>query len=274
VGADTSHAGQLHSVGQAVSQALERSHRTGVSTTQTVAVTSWQSGWNYDDWRGAFYPETLPRGEELAYVGERFDTVEVNGTFYGLAGPDSFERWRDVVPASTVLAVKGSRFITHNKKLRGTGTAAELARGHDERVENPAYGPGTNHRMRHVLEVRHDSYLCDQMVAIARRHGVALAVSHASTWPYTEEVTAGFVYVRLHGPDEPYASAYDEEALARWASRLQQWRDAQQPADAYTITDRRPPRRQGRDVYVYFNNDKGGHAPHQAARLLELLRRP
>ena len=277
------------------------------------------SGWNYDDWRGAFYPDTLPRGDELAYVGERFDTVEVNGTFYGLADPDSFERWRDAVPAGTVLAVKGSRFITHNKKLRDTGTAvanffasgvlelgselgpilwqlpehlhfdagrveeflaglphdtdaaAELARGHDERVETPAYGPGTNHRMRHVLEVRHDSYLCEQMVAIARRHGVALAVSHASAWPYSEEVTAGFVYVRLHGPDEPYASAYDEEALARWASRLEQWRDAQQPADACTITDRRPPRRRGRDVYVYFNNDKGGHAPRQAARLRELL---
>jgi uncharacterized protein YecE (DUF72 family) len=279
------------------------------------------AGWNDDGWRGSFYPEALPRGEELAYVGERCDTVEVNGTFYRLADPDSFLRWRDAVPAGTVLAVTGSRFITHNKKLRDASTAvanlfasgvlvlgsplgpvlwqlpehldfdaarvddflaglphdteaaAELARGHDERVERPAYGPGGNHRMRHVLEVRHDSYLCDEMITIARRHGVALAASHASAWPYTEELTAGFVYVRLHGPDEPYASAYDEEALERWVYRRQQWRDARQPTDASTATERRPPRRKGRDVYVYFNNDKGGYAPRQATRLLDLLQR-
>ncbi len=277
------------------------------------------SGWNYDSWRGDFYPDDLPHREELRHAGERFDTLEVNGTFYRLATPQRCLAWRDAVPADVVLAVKGSRFITHNKKLGDTGSAlanffasgilaldtklgpilwqlpeqlhfdadrvdaflaalphdtkaaAELARGHDDRVEQAAYGSGSNHRVRHVIEVRHRSYLCEEMVAIARRHGVALAASHAETWPYTEEVTAGFVYVRLHGPDALYASGYSDDQLHSWAQRLHRWRVAEQPADARTITDRAPPARRERDVYVYFNNDKSGHAPRDAARLRALL---
>ena len=276
------------------------------------------SGWDYDGWRGTFYPEDLPRGEELAYAGQHFDVLEANSTFYGLREPATFARWREALPADVALAVKGSRFITHQKKLRGTGTAlanflasgvlelgsslgpilwqlpeqlhfdaerveaflsglpgdtdaaAELARGHDERVANPAFGTGSARPLRHVLEVRHDSYRCEAMAAIARRHGVALAVSHASAWPLIEEVTAGLVYVRLHGPEEPYASAYDEEALGQWACRLRRWRDGAQPDDARTISDR-PPARQGRDVDVCFNNDAAGYAPRQAARLRELV---
>ncbi len=277
------------------------------------------SGWNYDSWRGSFYPDDLPRGEELGYAAERFDTLEVNATFYRLASPRRCIGWRDAVPDDVVLAVKGSRFITHNKNLGDAGsalanflasgvlaldtklgpilwqlpeqlrfdaervdgflaalphdtdTAAEVARGHDERVEEAAYGSGANHRLRHVLEVRHRSYLCEEMVAIARRHGVAIAVSHAQAWPYTEEVTAGFVYVRLHGPDALYASSYGEDELRRWAQRLHRWRIAEQPDDARTITDRAPPQRRERDVYVYFNNDASGHAPRNAARLRELV---
>jgi uncharacterized protein YecE (DUF72 family) len=277
------------------------------------------SGWNYDSWRGDFYPDDLPRREELRYAGEHFDTLEVNATFYRLTTPQRGTAWRDAVPDDVVLAVKGSRFITHNKKLGDAGsalanflasgilaldtklgpilwqlpeqlhfdaervdgflaalphdteTAAEVARGHDERVEDAAYGDGANHRLRHVLEVRHPSFLCDQMVAIARRHGVALAVSHAQDWPYTEEVTAGFAYVRLHGPGEVYASPYREDELRSWAQRLERWRRAEQPDDAQTITDRVPPKRRERDVYVYFNNDVSGHAPRNAARLRALV---
>lgn len=151
-----------------------------------------------------------------------------------------------------------------------TEAAADLARGHDERVAQPAFGSGANRPLRHVLEVRHDSYRCEAMAAIARRHGAALAVSHASAWPLIEEVTAGFVDVRPHGPEEPYASAYDAEALGPWAWRLRCWRDGAQPDDARTISDR-PPAREGRDVDVCCNNDVAGDAPRQAAPLREPL---
>lgn len=277
------------------------------------------SGWSYAGWRGEFYPDSLPHAEELAFVGSRFDTVEVNGTFYALAKPSSFRGWYDAVPADFTMAVKGSRYITHDKKLSGveaalanflasgvldlddklgpvlwqlsehlhfdadrvnhflgllphdTDEAAALAREHDERIDDVSYGPGENHRMRHALEVRHPSWLCDEMVSIARRHGVALAFSHASAWPFTEEITAGFVYLRLHGPEEPYASPYGDEELARWADRVRTWRAGDEPADSRRITDRRPPDREERDVYVYFDNDEGGHAPRDATRLLELV---
>ena len=201
------------------------------------------SGWTYDAWRGDFYPADLPRRRWLAHVAERFDTVEVNGTFYGLVSPATFRSWRAEVPRGFTFAVKGSRYVTHQKKLRDpertvanffaqgvlelddalgpvlwqlpanlhfdarrieaflsvlphhTDDAVTLARQHDDRVTDVAYGPGTRHRVRHVLEVRHESYWCDELVRLARRHGVALAVSHAGEWPITEEVTAGFVYV-------------------------------------------------------------------------------
>src|SRR5690606_20982989 len=111
----------------------------------------------------------------------------------------------------------------------------------------------------------------DDVVRVLRRHGVALAFSHASAWPYAEEVTAGFVYVRLHGPDELYASPYGEDALRGWADRLRAWRDGGEPTDARRVTDRTPPARKERDVYVYFDNDNGGHAPRDAITLRRLL---
>lgn len=278
------------------------------------------SGWSYPGWRGDFYPDGMAREDELGHVGERFDTVEVNTTFYRLAKPADFRRWYRSVPPGFVFAVKGSRFITHHERLRDTdqalanffaqgvldldaelgpvlwqlprnlpfdtdrlekflaglphdtAAAAALAHRHDHHVATPAYGSGASHRIRHAIEVRHPSHLCGEMVAITRRHGVALVISHAAPWPYAEELTAGFVYLRLHGPAALYASSYDESELQHWAKRIARWHDGGEPADAVRITDRRPPERQGRDVYVYFDNDGGGHAPRNAAALTRMLR--
>ena len=276
------------------------------------------SGWSYAEWRGDFYPESLPRGQELDHAARTFDTIEVNGTFYSLSKPSAFRRWRESAPAGFVYALKGSRYITHVKKLNGveTGLANFLASGvlelgsmlgpllwqlpatlhfdagridsflgmlpkdteevrrlahrHDDRVEEAAYGPDENHRVRHVLEVRHESYLCDELVSICRRHGVALAFSHTSTWPYLEEITAGFVYVRLHGPGEPYTSSY-EGSIDHWAARVRSWHAGSEPDDAVRVTDRSPPARKERDVYVYFDNDVGGLAPREAQALRRRL---
>ncbi|MDH3707741.1 MAG: DUF72 domain-containing protein [Acidimicrobiia bacterium] len=277
------------------------------------------SGWDYDQWQGDFYPERLARAHRLTHVGERFDTVEVNSTFYSLATRRAVDRWYHSVPAGFVFAVKGSRYITHRKKLAGVETAlanffasgllglgdklgpilwqlpeqlhfdAEridrflgllprktdqaraLARHHDDRISDVAWGPHDRHRLRHVLEVRHASWLCPELVTIARRHRVAIASSHAASWPYTEEVTAGFVYLRLHGPGRLYASPYGADGLRRWSDRIRAWHEGREPADARRITDRSPPARKGRDVYVYFDNDAGGYAPHEALALRDLL---
>ena len=277
------------------------------------------SGWSYRDWRGDFYPEGLPHKEELAYAAARFPTLEVNGTFYGLSTPKAMRSWYQAAPEGFIYAVKGSRFITHNKKLNDVDEplANLMASGILELREKLGpilwqIGPnlrfdaermdrflaslprdldqvsplarqatldrphaidrvGANHRVRHVIEPRHESFFVEDMARIARRHGVAIAFSHSSAWPYTEEVTAGFVYLRLHGPRALYASGYTRPELKEWARKIIAWSEGSEPEDARRITERIPPHRKNRDVYVYFDNDSGGHAPRDAAELIRLL---
>jgi uncharacterized protein YecE (DUF72 family) len=276
------------------------------------------SGWSYDHWRGRFYPSDLPRSAELAYAVAAFDTIEINRTFYSLVTSDAFQGWRDASRPGFKWAVKGSRFITHTKRLgdvavplanffasgvsllgptlgpilwqlpatmvfdperldaflallpHDTDDMRRLAARHDDRVADTELGGG-RHLVRHVLEPRHESFFVPDAARLARRHGVALAFSHSSRWPYAEEVTAGFVYLRLHGPDRLYDSAYSDEGIRRWAERVAAWAAGEEPPDPVRITDRRPPERKGRDVYVYFDNDGQGLAPRQALALRAVL---
>ncbi|HEX6299836.1 MAG TPA: DUF72 domain-containing protein [Acidimicrobiia bacterium] len=154
---------------------------------------------------------------------------------------------------------------------KDTEAAAVMARDHDDRVEDVSYGPGERHLIRHALEIRHYSFLQPEMARIAQRHGVALCSSHSSEWPYIEEITAGFIYLRLHGPRKLYASQYSESALDRWADRIETWNAGEEPDDAERISDLEPPSRKERDVYVYFDNTAHGHAPMDAQRLMDRI---
>jgi uncharacterized protein YecE (DUF72 family) len=278
------------------------------------------SGWNYESWRGTFYPDDLPTRQQLAYASRRFNSIEINGSFYALQRPDTYRTWYAETPRGFCFAVKGNRFITHNKKLKNVETplanflasgvlllkeklgpivwqfsphltfdeqrlaaflellprhtvdAARLATKHDRHLR----GRGCTHtdrkrRLRHALEVRHESFLVPAFARLARQYGTAIVFSHSADWPYTEELTAGYVYLRLHGAPETYVSRYSDQALDRWAARIRAWQAAAQPNDAVRISDRQPPRRKTRDVYVYFDNDKQGHAPNDACRLAERL---
>jgi len=280
------------------------------------------SGWRYEPWRSHFYPAGLPHRDELCYASQQLDAVEINGTFYSLQRPESFGAWYAQTPPAFRFAVKGSRFVTHMKRLkdvavplanffasgvlrleeklgpflwqlpasvrfdperlevflsslpRDFAAAARLGRRHDHRLKARAWLRfRTNRRLHHVLEVRHESFLCDELVRLLRRHRVALAFSHTdSRWPYVEEVTADLVYLRLHGPGRLYASDYDASAREGWAERIEAWRGGGQPDDADTITEQPPPRRRGRDVWVFFDNTDKRHAPHNAVALIERLR--
>ena len=255
------------------------------------------SGWSYKEWRGDFYPEGLPPDDELAYAAQRFPTLEINRTFYSLVEPKTMRAWYEATPYDLRFSVKGSRFITHNKKLANIEGPMErfLKSGlADLRHKlgpilwqlgpNLRFDPARveqfftalprrlgDRRLRHVLEPRHESFFVPDMARLARDHGVALAFSHSSAWPYTEELTAGFVYLRLHGPKKVYSSAYSRPAMERWARRIEQWAHGSEPEDAVRVTDLDPPRRMTRPVYVYFDNDSGGHAPRQANELINLL---
>ncbi|MBP7148152.1 MAG: DUF72 domain-containing protein [Acidobacteria bacterium] len=278
------------------------------------------SGWTYAGWRGVFYPAGLPHRRELEYVARRFDTVEINGTFYSMQRPESFRAWREQTPPGFTFAVKASRFITHMLKLRRcrtalanffasgvlalqdklgpllwqlpaqvrfhadvieqflellprtTAEAARLAREHDARVEKRSFlGPVRNRRLRHAFEVRHESFLCRGFLGLLRRHRAALVVADtAGIWPYAEDVTADFVYVRLHGTGQIYAGGYGPEAIEWWARRIEAWRDGGEPAGAIRAGGPAP-RRTSRDVYVYFDNDAKVRAPFDAQALAARL---
>ena len=234
---------------------------------------------SYARWR-----EQTPRGFVFAIKGPRFIThvlrlrdIEVplanffaSGVF-GLRekfGPllwqfpanfkydhDLLARFFDLLPCDTEAALK-------------------LARRRDFHVKGRVrLAIGRNRRLRHAIEVRHPGFLDASFVALLREHDIALVVADtAGKWPYVEEVTASFMYLRLHGDKELYASGYTDAALDRWAARILAWHAGSQPRGAVRVaTAPSPPRRRSRDVYCYFDNDAKVHAPFDAIRLAKNL---
>ena len=240
------------------------------------------SGWTYKPWRGDFYPKGLVQRQELAYASRRLTSIEVNGSFYALQKPESYAAWRDATPAGFVFSVKGSRFITHMKKLAGVEQALTtffdsgvFSLGeklgpilwqlpptlgfHPERLEQffallPRTVPETGRPVRHAMEVRHDSFVTPAFPALLRQHGIALVCADtAGKWPFFTELTTDFAYVRLHGSEELYVSGYDAQAIETWAGRVGSWLAT------------------GRDAYVYFDNDVKVRAPYDAMALAQRL---
>jgi uncharacterized protein YecE (DUF72 family) len=275
------------------------------------------SGWTYAPWRGNFYPSGLLQADELSYASRQVETIEINGTFYGLQRPDAFARWYDETPQGFVFAVKGPRFITHIRRLReietplanffasgvlrleeklgpvlwqfpasfrfsaerldhffsllprDTGAAAALAEHRSEWLADRAWAKIQHRReLQHAIEIRHQSFLDPAFIALLRHHRVALVFADSVSWPYAEDVTADFVYLRLHGSEELYASGYSDEALHHWATRVKLWAEGYQPNDARLIApDTEPARQSLRNAFVYFDNDAKVRAPVDARSL-------
>ncbi len=280
------------------------------------------SGWRYEGWRGVFYPEKLPQRRELEFASRRFDTIELNGSFYSLQRPESFAQWHASTPEDFTFSVKGSRYITHMLRLRNVegplanffaqgllrfgaklgpilwqlppnfifeperlepflallpGTheqAAELARKHDDRLNGRSWFQVQRDRtMRHALEIRHESFVCEKFIGLLRRYGVGLVVADTVEWPLLMDVTAGFVYCRLHGSEELYASGYEAEALDIWARRVVTWATGGEVDDGRKASKRNAAKRTRRDVYVYFDNDIKVRAPSDAEQLRDRVNR-
>lgn len=279
------------------------------------------SGWRYAPWRGTFYPRTLPQKNELAYAASKFPTIELNGSFYSLQYPASYERWYAQTPDNFVFAVKGGRFITHMRKLReiekplanffasgvlalreklgpilwqfpatfrydrsrfeqffallphDTEAAVRLARKRDSRMRGRvALSTDARREMRHAVEIRHESFLDPSFVELLRAYNIALVVAEtAKRWPMTQDVTADFIYMRLHGDKELYRSGYGDKALASWARRIEAWHRGKEPADTTRIA--RPVKKsRARDVYCFFDNtDVKLRAPFDARKLMSKL---
>jgi uncharacterized protein YecE (DUF72 family) len=156
---------------------------------------------------------------------------------------------------------------------RTTGAAAELAARHDERLEGRAHTETDADRpLRHAVEVRHPSFCTPAFVELLREQDIALVVADtAGTWPHLEDVTADIVYIRLHGDAELYTSGYTPDALDMWAAKVRAWRVGESPTGEYTVAPPAPRRPEGRDVFVYFDNDAKVHAPFDAMGLARRL---
>ncbi|MFN7086962.1 MAG: DUF72 domain-containing protein [Burkholderiales bacterium] len=156
---------------------------------------------------------------------------------------------------------------------RDTAEALKLARRREARMKGRSrLAIDKKRRLRHAIEIRHESFLDSAFVGLLRRHRVALVVADtAGRWPLCEDVTADFVYLRLHGEQQLYAGGYSEEALERWARRIREWHAGREPVDARRISPEAPRPRRSRDVYCYFDNDVGAAAPRDALRLIGKL---
>lgn len=243
----------------------------GTVTSGRMAVGT--SGWSYDDWDGAFYPKDLPRSRWFEHYLMRFPTVEVNYSFYRLPSEETVARWHDAAPDRFRFAIKGSRFITHVRRLRDCREEVdrfmERAKGLKvflgpilwqlppalERDLDALDGFASllSGGVRHAIEFRHPSWLVDDAYAVLRAHGVAHVSVSSSRMPRDLTVTAGFVYVRLHGLEGGYAHDYSRAELRPWAEFL---REANE---------------RGLDGYAYLNNDALARAPKNARELTEML---
>jgi uncharacterized protein YecE (DUF72 family) len=231
------------------------------------------SGWNYDHWIGPFYPDGLPKKQWLHFYADRFHSVEVNNSFYQLPTEKTLQAWKEVVPRGFRFAVKCNRYVTHMKKLKDP--AESMAKFFDRVDVLGAYlGPvlfqlPPNWRFdaarleafldalpgghRYVFEFRDPDWWNDRTYELLREAGAAFCQFDLAGEQSPREITADFVYVRLHGPGEAYEGSYGEQSLRGWVGAFSAWAA------------------RGRDVYCYFDNDQNGYAARNAARLHEML---
>jgi uncharacterized protein YecE (DUF72 family) len=274
------------------------------------------SGWRYKGWRGVFYPEKLPQRRELEFASRRFDTIELNGSFYSLQKPQSFLQWHAETPQDFTFAIKGSRYITHMLRLRNIEgalanffaqgllsfgaklgpilwqlppnfpfeperleeffallprtqkQAAELARNHDDRLKDRSWFQVRDDApLRHALEIRHGTFVSEKFIRLLRRYRVGSVVADTVEWPLLMDLTSDFVYCRLHGSEQLYASGYEADALDVWARRVVAWARGEEVTDGRKASSRDAPKRKRRDVFVYFDNDAKVRAPFDAQQL-------
>ena len=233
------------------------------------------SGWHYRHWLGTFYPSDLPTSRMFDYYQRYFDTVELNNSFYRLPTPEAFTCWRESAPQKFRFAVKGSRFLTHNKKLKEPEQALMnlLPRAgllgrklgpilfqlppkwkvNVERLEEFLRALPPKHR--YTFEFREPTWNTQAVYDILRRYNAAYCIHELAGFHTPILVTANFTYVRLHGPDGKYQGSYTGEKLCEWAERIAAWS------------------RELKAVYVYFDNDDSGYAPRNALELKEQVSR-
>jgi len=234
------------------------------------------SGWSYNHWKGSFYPEKTSGNRMLPFYANHFSTVEINATFYRLPSIKTLEKWYRAVPEDFVFSVKASQYITHRKKLNVPKESIKKFFDHIPSLKNKLgpilfqlppnwhknilrladFNAALPDNYRYVFEFRDPDWFADDIVDLLNENNIAFCIYDLEGNEIPLHITANFAYVRLHGPGPKYQGNYSKELLEKWADRFQEWME------------------EDLEIYCYFNNDYGGHAPKNATLLEEIMRVP
>jgi uncharacterized protein YecE (DUF72 family) len=255
-------------------------------------------GWTYEPWRdGMFYPKKHPKARELEYASRAVTSIEINGTFYSTMKPASFRKWAEDTPDDFVFAVKAHRLTTNRRVLAeaGPSVARFLESGLSEMKSKlgPILWQFANHKkyenedfeaflallpktldglkLRHAVEVRHESFVVPEFVALARKYGAAIVYAHHETYPGIADVTADFVYARLQQAAAKVETGYTAAALKAWAGRARDWAQGKTPADLPKLA--KPAKAAATDVFIYFISAAKERNPAAAQALIKELGR-
>ncbi len=265
----------------------------------TGAIRVGIGGWTFEPWRGTFYPKDLTQKRELEYAGQKLTAIEINGTYYGSQKPESFARWRAETPEGFVFSVKGPRFATNRGKLAEAGSSIErfFASGVTELKEKlgpinwqllptkkfdpddfeaflkllPDKAGGL--AIRHVVEVRHESFRVPEFVALLRKYGIATVLTDKAEFPEIPDVTADFVYLRLQRSQEKVATGYPPTELDAWAERARSWAAGGAPKEPTPIGAAEKKAPTSRDVFIFMINGFKPKAPAAAMALIDRVGR-
>ena len=252
-------------------------------------------GWVFEEWRNNFYPEGLSQKRELEYASRKFTAIEINGTYYGSQRPESFARWHDETPENFVFTLKGPRFATNRRVLAEAGESiGKFVESGITRLKRklgpinwqfmatkkfdpqdfaaflallPEKHDGT--KLRHAVEVRHPSFVCEEFVALCRKHGTAIITSGDSEFPLIADVAADFVYVRIMGTSEKEKLGYSKPMIGKWADRAKTWAAGGAPKDLPLVA--KPAAVKPRDVFLFVISGAKARNPAAAEALIAAL---
>ena len=254
-------------------------------------------GWTFEPWEGTFYPDDLPKKRQLEYASRQLPTIEINGTYYRGQKPETFVQWASSVPDGFIFSVKGNRFVTNRKVLAEAEESMQRFFATGVTELGPKLGPIVwqfaptkkfdpedfegflkllpekldGMALRHVLEVRHDSFVAPDFVALARRYGAAICYAHHHVYPEIADVTADFVYARLQRGQDDIPTAYTPADMQQWAERAVTWAKGGMPGDLPLAEKTARIDAVPRDVFVYFIHEGKIRAPQAAQAFMQLL---
>ncbi|MFZ2652764.1 MAG: DUF72 domain-containing protein [Burkholderiaceae bacterium] len=255
-------------------------------------------GWTYPPWRKNFYPDGLPHARELEHASRQLSAIEINATYHGTQKPSSFARWRDETPPDFAFSVKASRFATNRKVLGDSRESIERFIDSGISQLGAKLGPVVWQFMptkrfepedfeaflsalpqqvdglalRHVLEVRHESFKTLPYLHLARRYGCATVLADSDEYPLFCDLTADFVYARLMRSEAQLATGYAPSSLDLWAQRAKLWARGSEPADLPRVQNQTANAAPPRDVFIFFISGAKERAPAAAMELLKRLR--